>query len=182
MQGAIFVPDCAHERRLRCPREAAWRPGCPPTPDGACGQRPCANKAWQRPIGRSVHRRPLAERGGAVLCSIGSGWPRHSVSVLWRVSAGRQGEGFTPVRPDVLVGVLDPTVGRGRGKQLPASVLMASRVQFGFAWRLSFVSRALQSALTMHDGERNQRERRVSASHRRQRRPGPCIGPDLPPR
>jgi hypothetical protein len=33
-----------------------------------------------------------------------------------------------------------------------------------------------------HDGERKQRERRVSASHRRQSRPGPCIGPDLPPR
>ena len=28
-QGAIFVPDCAHERRLRCPREAAWRPILP---------------------------------------------------------------------------------------------------------------------------------------------------------
>jgi hypothetical protein len=57
MQGAIFVPDCAHESRLRCQREAGWRPGCPPTPDGACGQRPCANRAGQRPIGRSVRRR-----------------------------------------------------------------------------------------------------------------------------
>jgi hypothetical protein len=56
------VPDCAHERRLRCPREIAWRRGCPPTPDGACGQRPCANKAWQRPIGRYASQADASER------------------------------------------------------------------------------------------------------------------------
>lgn len=59
---------------------------------------------------------------------------RHSVSVLWRVSAPRQGErSFASVMG---------------GAGISSEGLSGS---VWFAPRLSFVSRAIRSALTMHD-------------------------------